>query len=187
MEVKFPTIEGSYGGNQAWFSKSLWAAGGCGVIASANLYSYFSDRQNMSKDEYMQVATALYYWLSPLHFYNPSTTENTYGMISFTHWYRRTLEFLDLRGVHLQGRRKLFMRKRALVEIRKALHRGELPVLAVLGVPGVSPYGNHYMVVSGIKGDVLIFSTWGQRREVKFSELCLPGIFFHLAAFKRKN
>ena len=187
MEINFPTIEGSYGGNQSWFTKSLWAAGGCGVIATANLYYYFSEQFSPGRNEYMEVATALYYWLSPFHFYNPSIEENTYGMISFTHWYRRTLEFLDLRGVHLSARRVLFMRKRALVEIKKALYRGEVPVLAVLGVPGVTPYGNHFMVVTGIKDQTIIFSTWGQRREVPFKELCLPGIFFHLAAFKRKS
>lgn len=186
MEYHFLTIEGSYGGNQAWFTKSLWAAGGCGVIAAANVFYYFKGPKEVSKDDYMEVARALYYWLSPLHFYNPSSEENTYGMVSFTHWYRRCLEFFDLRGVHLEARRVLFMRKRALVEIRKALYRGELPVLAVLGVPGVSPYGNHYMVVTGIEGDNILFSTWGQRRVVNFSELCRPGIFFHLATFKRK-
>lgn len=185
MELKnFPLVQGSYGGNQAWFKKSLWAAGGCGVIASANIYYYFLEKKNVDKKEYLELATALYYWLKPLHFFNPHSKEDTYGMISPGLWAQRTVRFCRIRGIFLETKVFRFIRKRALLEAKKALLKGELPAIMVLGPPASTPYVNHFMVITGFSGDKLIFSTWGRKVEIDFSELAAPGIFFHLIIFK---
>ncbi|NLY36215.1 MAG: hypothetical protein GX046_03145 [Tissierellia bacterium] len=185
MELKnFPDVQGSYGGNQSWFEKSLWAAGGCGVIASSNIYYYFKKENKIRKEDYMALARALYYWLKPLHFFNPQIKEDTYGIISPGLWTQRSLRFFRLRGLFLEAKVFRFIRKRALVEAKRALLKGQLPAIMVLGPPGSTPYVNHFMVITGFSGDRLIFSTWGKRMELEFDELAAPGIFFHLIVFK---
>lgn len=185
MELKnFPDVQGSYGGNQSWFKKSLWAAGGCGVIASANIYFYFLQEKRVKKEDYMALATALYYWLKPIHFFNPNSKEDTYGMISPGLWAQRSLRFFRLRGLFLETKIFRFVRKKALAEAKSALLRGEIPAIMVLGPPGSTPYVNHFMVITGFSADKLFFSTWGRKVEIDFKDLAAPGIFFHLIVFK---
>ncbi len=185
MEVKFPIIEGYYGGNQAWFDKKLWAAGGCGVIAGANLYFFFKEDYRPTKEAYMQEAVALYHWLKPLHLFNPLNTEDTYGFISVSLWRDRLLRFFRIRGLDVSTRVHRFIRNSALELSIKALDRGELPVIMVMGIPKSSKYVNHFMVITGYEGEDLLVSSWGRKIRIPFTELRGGANFFHLAIFKR--
>lgn len=185
MELHFPIVSGAYGGNQAWFEKELWAAGGCGVIAAANLYYYFKGELVVDRADYMELATALYYWLRPLHFFNPSYSHDTYGLISAGLFRDRTLRFFRIRGLQLQARIHRFIKKRALGLIKEGLDRGELPLIMVQGIPKTNAYVNHFMVVTGYEGDSLYLSSWGRKLLVPFSELSQGGNFFNLLLFRR--
>lgn len=186
MERAFPRIEGSYGGNQSWFPRSLWAAGSCGVIAAANVYYYYyQGTLEPDRAEYMALSTALYHWLKPVNAFNPFYHEDTLGILSVSLWCQRALRFFRIRGLALEAQIFRFIRQKALVEAKKALLRGELPVLFVLGTPGSTPYTNHIMVLTGFEKERLIVSTWGEKRTIPFSELARAGNFFHLVVFKR--
>lgn len=186
MELAFPKINKSYGGDQAWFDKKLWAAGGCGVIAGANAYFFFKGELSPQKKTYMEEATALYYWLKPVHFFNPLNSQDTYGFISVSLWRDRLLRFFRIRGLEVEARTYRFIRSSALGLVKEALDRGQLPIIMVLGLPGSNPYVNHFMTVTGYEGDSLIVSSWGRKITIPFKELKEPGNFFHLAILEGK-
>lgn len=187
MEVNFPRVGGAYGGKQAWFDNKTWAAGGCGVIAAANVYYYFRGEKEVDKDLYMDLAQALYYWLRPIHFFNPIYKEDTYGLISSRLWRDRSLRFFRIRGLELEAKTHRYIKAGAFSLIKRALNQGQLPVIMVLGLPGTTRYNNHFMVVTGYEGENLIVSSWGRRIVIPFAKLSQGGNFFKLVLFKKKQ
>lgn len=169
------TPEGvAYGGDQRWFPDPLRREDGCGAVAACDLLAFLAARGGA----YAPLAPAgagniqiflpwmdqLYDWLSPGFF----------GCWSRRRWTRRVLDWAADRGVPLRARGLWAGAPQAACEalIREGLERGS-PVAALnlwKGVRRRYAYGWHWAVITDLRGDRLVLSTWGQRQEADWNE-----------------
>jgi hypothetical protein len=187
IEQRIPRIDDNeYGGNQAWFSRQIEQGDGCGVIAATNLFYYYRYPEGSapSKEEYLQTARELYKHLKPLHLWNPFSSVNSYGLPFFTRTLDRIRRFLFLRSIIREV--DIFRGRKRTMElfIRRSLREGDPVLFLTIGHPKRSPYNNHYVLITGIEGDKLIVSTWGQRRELSLKRLVKDAWLVRLGRLK---
>ena len=53
LKFPYPSIEGSYGGNQGWFKNRNMSQGGCGVVAAGDLLLYLGMHRKGCRTEEM--------------------------------------------------------------------------------------------------------------------------------------
>ncbi len=174
IEKRIPRIDAKeYGGNQAWFSREIEQGDGCGVIAATNLFYHYRYPQGSApkREEYLQVARELYVYLKPLHFWNLFSPVNSYGLPFFAKTLDRTRRYLFQHGVIREV--EIFRGRKTTMElyIRRSLREEDPVLLLTMGIPGKSPFNNHYLLVTGMEEDRLIVSTWGQRQELSLKKL----------------
>lgn len=185
---KFPLIDNTYfGGNQAWMKEKRHAAGGCGVIAAANLVHYYRGYRSLSKESYMVAVDSLYHWLSPLHMYNPFSPENTFGLPFFKQYMNRLSRFLQVFGI---DRKPEFLSSNSYPAaeefIRRCISEGDPVILLIIGHRKIKRYNNHYMTITGFEeaGFVLYLSTWGVEETVPLRDLYYGATIFRLGRLK---
>ena len=178
----FPIVQTSYGGNQAWFSAPRMRGDGCGVIAGTNLFFYYKKREKVSKGEYMQRAHLVYESLSPLHFFNPFSKVNSYGLPFFKRTMERVGRMIGKEPVILKGK-NLY---RAKTFIRKNILQGHPVVLLIIFNRNIGPLSNHYVTITSFRdeGEFRVgFSTWGRYEERNLAELLEGSFIVRMGAF----
>lgn len=187
--VNFPIIDSTYfGGNQAWMSQKKHAAGGCGVIAAANLTAYYRGQTELSRDSYMVVVESLYHWLSPVHLFNPFAPENTYGLPFFRRFARRLARYFESIGLHRQPEILSQPGYEAAREfIRRSLQAADPVIILIIGHRRLKRYNNHYMTITGFDdaAQTVFFSTWGVEESLPLRQLYHGATIFRLARFKQ--
>lgn len=185
---QFPRIDNTYfGGNQVWMKEKKHAAGGCGVIAAANLVEYYRGHGEVSKDRYMVAVESLYHWLAPLHLYNPFAEENTYGLPFFRQYVQRLNRYLLSIGI---SRQPEFLKKpgyRAAEDfVRRSIDESDPVILLVIGHRKLKRYNNHYMTITGYDETdfVIHVSTWGVEETMPLREIYQQATIFRLARLK---
>lgn len=186
----FPRIDNTYfGGNQVWMKEKKHAAGGCGVIAAANLVEYYRGHKQVSRSAYMVAVESLYHWLSPIHLYNPFARENTFGLPFFKQYVLRLSRYLKIIGLE---RRPEFLQyhsyQAAEAFIRQAMIDQDPVILLIIGHRKLKRYNNHYMTITGFDEEnfVVHFSTWGVEENLPLTDIYQGATIFKLARLKAK-
>lgn len=189
MKIKnFPLIDNTYfGGNQAWMREKRHAAGGCGVIAAANLVHYYRGIETVSKDTYMVAVDSLYHWLSPLHLFNPFAPENTLGLPFFKQYMHRLAQYLEIFDIDREP--ELFRANSYLAAeefIRRSISQADPVIVLLIGHRRLKLYNNHYMTITGFEEDgfLLQLSTWGAEEKLPLKELYFGATIFRLGRLK---
>ena len=186
---KFPVIDNTYfGGNQAWMKQKKHAAGGCGVIAAANLVEYYRGNNQVSRDAYMVAVESLYHWLSPIHLYNPFARENTYGLPFFKQYVLRLARYLKIIGVERTPEFLNYHGYQAAEDfIRRSIQQTDPVIMLIIGHRRLRRYNNHYMTITGYDevGFTVYFSSWGVEESLPLREIYHGATIFRLARLKQ--
>lgn len=178
----FPIIDGSYGGNQAWFTHPREQGDGCGVVAAANLYFYYKDRKQVTKHHFLSVAEDFYKELRPLHFYNPFSKVNSYGLPFFSLTMKRIGKKLQRPVQIYRGKNEVL----AKAFIKKNILRAQPVILLIIMNKNIGHFSNHYVTITSFREDeefILGFSSWGTYYERPLRVLLEGSLFFRLGAF----
>lgn len=186
----YPRIDNTYfGGNQAWMKEKKHSAGGCGVIAAANLVHYYQGHSQLTRDRYMVAVDSLYHWLSPVHLYNPFADENTYGLPFFGQYLRRLAKYLATLGI--EKRVEILYRpgyQAAEDFVRRAIADGDPAIVLIIGHRKLKRYNNHYITITGYSEPdfVVSFSTWGVEESLPLRQLYHQATIFRLGRLRSK-
>ena len=175
MKEPMVVIDGSYGGDQRWFPRKRQQVTGCGAVAASNILAALAAARGSrwgplapdgaaSRETFLSLMEDLYRRLRP----------GLLGLWSPRKWTRTVLAWAQEHGVPLTARYCSFRESPETCRafLASYLDRG-LPVAALslrTGLPHKAPYDWHWITVTGLEGDRMIFSSWGQRRTESWSD-----------------
>lgn len=188
----FPLVDNlHFGGDQSWFQDAKKKAGGCGVVAAANVVLYYLGRFSPNKSTFLQAMNSLYYVLNPLHFFNPFIKENTLGLPFFNRVIHRTAIYLRSIGVDkaykTMSKTSFDQMKHFIME---AIDSKDPVILFILFHKKLKYYNNHYMTITGYQdtpGFLLEISTWGSKVHLTLEEIYDGSLFLNLGTFYDKS
>lgn len=182
MELEYVTIKTAgglmYGGDQKLFGSAVRKSG-CGMIAACDMTLFLRGETQQSFAEYGKFVENI----RDNEAYKKSS--NPFGLSPFKtarlinrHSENRSFVFLN---------RVFFGEKKLVRYIEKSIEAG-LPIILRIGANGKKlPYNIvypasgfrsasghmtwHYITITGISGDVLIFSSWGGKGEMSVKDL----------------
>lgn len=168
-------IGSSYGGDQSWFPRKRQQVTGCGAVAASNVLAALAarggplgplapDGAGASRESFLPFMEELCRRLRP----------GLLGLWSRKRWTKAVLGWAEERGVPLRAESCSFLEKQETCAafLKRHLEKGS-PVAALnlrTGLPKKAPYDWHWIVITGLEGDTLTFSSWGQRRTESWSE-----------------
>ncbi|MBP1560106.1 MAG: hypothetical protein J6C96_02530 [Oscillospiraceae bacterium] len=164
-----------YGGNQAHFGKAA-ARSGCGMIAACDMILYTRKKRSLSFSEYSGFVCAFRDNKAYKHTSNPigifphrltALINSEAQDASFRFYSRRAFTPDSLRRFIFAS-----VERGMPVIVRVGLNGKSLPFKIISGSNcKESCMGWHYITVTGIVGDRLTFSSWGEKGVMKCSRL----------------
>ena len=192
MAVKltdYPSIEGSYGGQQLWWGKgSVGHHFGCGVIAALDglIYRDLVTLPTLSKSAYLTYANELWQYIRPntsFRFKQPGqafTGPEGFGVYSARKLMKGLDQFLEKKHYtadyrKLSNRKSFWLQDKACSEAREYIKEAianRCPVHLLSWKENQEGYNFHWITVTGIRSitpslSQVTIATWGQEKIIE--------------------
>ncbi len=178
----YPSYEGSYGGNQAWWGKdTVGHRYGCGVIAATDflIYKGYIDKVK-TKKAYIEQASMMWPVIKPntgIFFRMPyvhKLVKFGIGVYSIRRMIQGIHKFFEIEGVDFSYKILKNTQKDSVIDfIKTSLSKG-IPVQLLQYYEVGSQYNFHWVTVTAINemtdGHTVLISTWGIKKEIQYFE-----------------